>query len=197
MTQSAEVPTDRMKALYHHHVALYGEPTDLIWFDPAKAAKKSHFAQLHVCVWAADEDCEVTTLTTLGMSEKEMVGPGVTRVELHFAIRAELSDEETHSVARFLANLAEYPFDHNLHLDWWQRLADVGVIPGFPGKHRILIRPPFTDDACREVTYDEQTIRFLYLVPLTSEENRILAEEGISSYVDYLVRNELDPLGQM
>lgn len=195
MTHSPPPPTDRMKALYKHHVAIFGEPTDLIWFDTTEATKPSHFSQMHVGVWAADDDCDVTTLLTLGMSENQMVGTGVTRVELHFAIRASLSPEETHEAARFLVNLAEYPFDHNLQLGWWHRLSEVGTIPCYPGKHKILLRPPFSNDTCREVTYDGETIRFLYVVPITAEENNMLSQ-GIDAYEDYLIENDLDPLGQ-
>ena len=191
----AAMPTERMKALYQHNVGNWGEPRDLIWFDPAITVRPTQLSRIQVCVWPADDNCDVSTFATLGMSEREMLGSGVSRVELHFAIRAFVTQDQAHQVARFLANVAEYPFENELRIDWWHRLRDAGNIPMFPGKRRLLFRPPFTEGANGYITWASESIRFLYLVPLTDEQAEVLSR-GKDAYEQYLIDNELDPLGE-
>jgi hypothetical protein len=192
----ASIPTERMKALYHHFTEKWGEPEHLIWFDPNQAGRKCALEKIHIGVWPSDEECDVNSFVSFGMSEVEMGGSGSSnRAELQFAIRGNLTNEEIHEVARFLANVAEYPFANNLTLDWWHSLGDSGKVPCFPEVSKILFRPSFSDSACSDATYQNETIKFLFIVPLTEEESHIITVHGPEAYENYMEENGFDPLG--
>ena len=72
--------------------------------------------------------------------------PGAThRAELHFAVRAFVSNDEVHQIARFIANICLYPFEHGTHFDWWHTLRDCGAIPLFDGFRSALLYPKFVE----------------------------------------------------
>lgn len=185
-----------MKALYHYFANKWGEPEQLIWFDPDIANRQCALKKIHIGYWPSEEECDVNSFVSFGMSEIEMGedGSGI-RAELQFAIRGKLTHEEIHEVAKFLANVAEYPFANNLALDWWHSLRDSGKVPCFPEVSKILFRPAFTDTACSETVYQEETIKFLFVVPLTEEEDHVVTMHGANAYQDYMDRNGFDLLG--
>lgn len=195
-TNPASKPTERMKALYWHFSDKWGEPEYLIWFDPAKAAIPGKLERIQIGVWPSDEECEVNTFISFGMSELEMAGNiSCSRAEFQFAVRGELSSTQIHEGAKYLANLAEYPFSNALGLDWWHRIKNAGAVPFFGGARRLLLRPPFSDSQCGDCTFDGDKIKFLFVVPLYENENDIIDSGGVNAYIDYLCDNELDPLG--
>lgn len=195
MSESALDPTPRMKALYHWFARQWGESGRLIWFDPARASGPVRVEKLHVAVWPANDDCDVTTFVTLGVSEVELAGCEIRRVEFHWAVRRHLSHDEIQLGAKYLANLSQYPFDHGRCFDWWNTLASPGQIPFFPTATALLLRPPFTSETDQEVSVGGEQIRMLYLAPLNSEQHQILMTEGVDAYLDYLERTGLDQLG--
>ncbi|MDX1692477.1 MAG: suppressor of fused domain protein [Ketobacteraceae bacterium] len=190
----ATLPSERMKALFEHFADQWGEPEHLIWFDPEDTNVPGSLEKLHVGVWPAADDCEVNAFVTFGMSDLKMPGD-VPYAELQFAVRGQLTTEELHEGARFLANLAEFPFHNRTGLDWWRRISQAGEVPFFPQSSGILFRPPFSEDDCAEFTRGDDVIRFLFVVPMTPEENALLEEQGIDAYEEYMINNQLDPLG--
>lgn len=192
----ALIPTERMKSLYHHFIDKWGEPKHLIWFDPKQSKKGCTLQKIHVGVWPSDEDCDVNSFVTFGMSEKEMGGEGTgNRAELQFAVRGNISDEQIHETAKFLANVSEYPFEHNITLDWWHSLKNAGKIPFFDNTQKILFRPSFSETACSDINYGSELIKFLFIVPLTEIESHIITQHGPSAYEEYMEENGYDPLG--
>ncbi|MCG8610427.1 MAG: suppressor of fused domain protein [Pseudomonadales bacterium] len=192
----AAIPTPRMKALYRHFTDKWGEPDHLIWFDPNQATRNCTLKKIHIGAWLADEDCDVNSFVSFGMSETEMGHSGSgKRAELQFAVRGLLSKTEIHEIARFLANVAEYPFMNSLELDWWHSIRDAGSVPCFPKISKILFRPPFTESANASTSYNTEMIKFLFLVPLSEAENQILSTDGPGAYEQYMTDNGFDLLG--
>jgi hypothetical protein len=68
-------PTERMKRLYHQLVDRWGEPADLTVFDGAQAAQRGVLDGVHVAIWWPDEECDVATFFSIGMSEVPMPNP--------------------------------------------------------------------------------------------------------------------------
>jgi hypothetical protein len=184
-----------MKNIYGYYADRWGESEHMIWFDPARATPASRLPRLHVAVWPADDDCDVTTLVTLGVSDLELDRCDRNRIEFHWAVRGHLGKDEIQLAATFLANLAEYPFDHGRCLDWWHRLNHPGSIPFFPDATALLLRPPFSDGEQGDLCFDGEHIRTLYVVPLNATEAKVLSQDGIDAYQHYVECNQLDPLG--
>src|SRR5262245_16976503 len=125
-------PTRKMRRLYRRLSKRFGgEPEDLWVFDPADEDDPPPYLTLkHVMVWPADGDCDVTGFQTLGMSEAKMNGADYF-AELHLAVRAPLEKAGRERLARYLANVAAYPFANDLKLDWWELIPNSGRIPTF------------------------------------------------------------------
>src|SRR4051794_10647766 len=99
-------PTAKMVRLYHDLVGRWGEPTDLFIFDGRELDRPLHVDLVHVPTWADDEECEATTLNTLGMSDWQMKGAAYF-TELHLACRELLEPAQRLDLARLLANVTE------------------------------------------------------------------------------------------
>jgi hypothetical protein len=141
--------------------------------------------------WAADDECDVTVLQTLGMSDHAMPGTGE-RVELHMAVRAPLTEPQRNALAQFLANMSLYPFDHGCALDWWHTLAKPGPIPHFPGCAHVLLHPRFTEEGFDTIDDEDGLVKVLYVVPITAHERHLLIDHGRTAFVDHLVEHEID-----
>jgi hypothetical protein len=177
--------TDRMKRLYQYLVEhCWGEPDDLIIYNGWSNVPPTILPVVHVAIWDANKDCDVTTFATLGMSEGLMSGVDY-RAELTLGYRGKLNSPVRWSLSNFVANVTEYPFMNGLALDWWQCLNNPGVIPGFPGCTNLLVAPTFGDDKFRHFPEPDHNVKLLSLVPITPRENRILVEEGRSAFLDY------------
>lgn len=185
-------PSDKLKRLYHQLTRHYfGEPGEMFVFD--EPSQPWHLPVIHVLVWRADEHCDVTTFNTLGMSDRHMIGADYFS-ELHLEFRGVISETEQVSVARYLADIAEYPFMHDRKLDWWERLANPGKIPLFPECTQILFHPALVEGALDVIDDDEGPVKLLYVVPITPTENHILREHGKDAFNDYVAENEIDIL---
>jgi len=172
-----------MKRLHSGLVMRFGEPSGWIIYDREMAVTPGRLPTVHVGVWDPDEDCDVTTFATVGMSEVLMKGADY-RVELTLGHRGPMDDTTRSKMTVFLANLSEYPFTHDLKLDWWERLSHPGPIPGFPGCPKLLLAPPFGGVPLTFPAPDDD-VRLLTAIPVTQEENDILATQGRDAFLDY------------
>ena len=141
-------PSDLVRAVYFEHIDYFGEPNHSIRFgDGTIREGEEHFPPLlDVMIWRADDSLDITTFSTIGMSERPMDGVEF-RAELHFAVRqSSLTEADEHEIALFLANLATYPFQNRTNLDWWHSLRDPGRIPLFSDGMTILFHPRFVKE---------------------------------------------------
>ncbi len=119
-------PSEVVKAVYHEHIHNFGEPAESIRYeDPPNKDTVSYPAFIDVMVWPPEQDLNITTYATIGMSDKEMSEPN-SRAELHFGIEGCLDKETSAKITIFLANLSLYPFMNKTFFDWWH------VIPSPP-----------------------------------------------------------------
>ena len=185
-------PTLRMKRLYHHLVNhRWGEPADLIVFDRSRAAIPGALEQVHVAIWDSDERCDVTTFMTLGMSELMMPHADY-RAELSLGVRGRLSSDTRQGLPMFMANVAEYAFTHQRTLNWWERLAQPGEIPGFPDCPQLLLAPSFGEPPFKHFPAPDDDVKVLTLVPITAHEGQILKEHGAEAFLDYWEESGVD-----
>lgn len=156
--------TAQIKAEYKHY---FGTEKTYYHFDndemPHEFPRK-----IQVGVWEADEQFLITSFATVGMSRSPMRDGS--RAELHFAIRATLSEEQQHEVALFLANLALYPFQAKEPLDWWYTIEDAGKIPLFTAAQSILLHPAFIENGWNYLSSSKEEVKILNVVPITQEE---------------------------
>jgi hypothetical protein len=173
-----------MKRLYHHLVThRWGEPTDLTVFDGSLARQPSALDQVHIAIWAPPDD-GVTTFFTLGMSEIPMPGQQY-RVELTLGIRGPVSSQLRAELAGFLANITEYPFSNALALNWWERLANPGTIPGFPDCTQLLFAPMSVDPKFETFGHPDEDVKVLAVIPITPSENHILKDHGVDAMLEH------------
>ncbi len=185
-------PSPRMIRLYHDLIARLGEPADLWAFDPVDCPNPaSSMAYKNVAAWPADDEVDVCTFFTMGMSDRVMPGADY-RVELHMGIRAYLGKEERLNVARFLADLAEYPFDHNRTLDFWHVLKQPGKIPHFPSCPHLIFHPRMTEAGFDTIADSEGEIRVFFVVPITPHERQLAIDRGKDALLDYWCEMEVD-----
>jgi hypothetical protein len=182
-----------MIRLYHELARLFGEPDDCWVFDPAEAPKPNELQLLHVPAWLADDRCDVTSFNTLGMSNRRMKGADYF-TELHFAFRGSLPEQERLQVARFLADVALYPFIYERKLDWKEVITNPERIPKYPGCRHLMLHPRLTDSGIDQLDDREGPVKLLYAVPITPKERHVLVEHGERAFRAYLAENGIDLL---
>jgi hypothetical protein len=173
--------------VYQAHVEHFGEPDESWVFDDGKNGG-AYPDRIDVLVWRPTDECEIATFATIGMSDRPMIG-AAHRAELHFAIKARLEQREEHSIARFLANLAMYPFQIGSFLDWWHTISQPGVIPFFSRARCVLLHPEFVRDGWSWIETSVSDVRILNVVPITEEEEALKEKSRIAdalSVVDIL-----------
>jgi len=76
MSSAYTKPSDLVRAVYFEHVNHFGEPDHSIRFgDGTVRDGEEHFPPLmDVMIWRADESVDITTFSTIGMSERPMDG---------------------------------------------------------------------------------------------------------------------------
>ncbi|MFM7149171.1 MAG: suppressor of fused domain protein [Gemmataceae bacterium] len=189
-------PTDKMIRLYHFFQNHAGrEPEDIWIFDPIEtsATPPDYLKLVHVLTWPAPDSNSLTRWQTLGMSERMM--PGATFFpEIHLAARGVWDKEQRLAMARFLANLAAYPFQFQKTLDWGHVLHQVGTIPGFTGCRHLLLHAAPDDKGVDQITDETGPIRILQAYPLTAEERQILIEQGEDAFRQHLRTMKIDLL---
>ena len=146
---------------------------------------------MEVAIWRPASWDDVTTLNTMGMSEKSMPGADYI-VELNLACRRKLSETDEQRLATLLANITQYPFAHNRKLDWWERLANPNGIPVFDNCTQILFAPSFADSDLSWLETPKQPVKLLHVIPITERENHILAAHGVEAFKTYLDEEGVD-----
>ncbi|MES2697682.1 MAG: suppressor of fused domain protein [Verrucomicrobiota bacterium] len=166
------------KEVYHAHVDHFGEPADSWKFDDGK--RSDVFPdRIDVMFWPTDADCGISTFATVGMSDRPMVGANY-RVELHFSLRLSLQRAAAAPVARFLANLAMYPFQIGAALDWWHTISQPGPIPFFREASCVLLHPHFVPNGWDAISTKSGDVRILNVVPITPAEKALKMKSRIA-----------------
>lgn len=157
--------------VYRAHVDHFGEPDESVVYEDADPSWRGP-ARVDVLVWMADDDCDITTLSTVGMCTVPMANASH-RAELHFAVRRSLSEDEWRRCSLFLANLVTYPFHYNTHVDWWHRIRRPGDVPLFPSASAVLFHPRFVSEGWDSIETDGATVKLLNVVPLVAAEAEV------------------------
>jgi Flp pilus assembly protein TadD len=189
-------PSPKMQRLYRRFSELCGsEPEDLWVFDPLDFDRPPppYLGITHVMAWPADAGCDVTSFLSLGMSDRRMLGADYFS-EIHFAIRSPLTKEQRLEVARRIADLCAYPFQHNRKLDWWELIRDPGKLPGFEGCKHLLLHPRLTAEGINEVEDPDGVVKILMAIPITPLERHLILEHGRQALIDHWVENGTDVL---
>lgn len=179
-----------VREVHNEHLAYFGEPDESIVFDSPPPLDDSFPDRMDVFIWQPTEDCDVTTFATIGMADRPMQG-AEHRAELHLGIRAVLDAAQRKKVARFMANVAMYPFYHRTHLDWWHRLRDPGVIPEFPSCSTLFFHPKFVEDGWDTINTEEGVVKLLNIIPTLQAEYDLGSAQKM---VEYLAEHEVDLL---
>ena len=183
-------PSTLVKAVYHEHIARFGEPAQSIRYqDPPLDASIAVPAFVDVMVWPADEELNITTFATIGMCDLEMPQSGQ-RAELHFSLEGDADPQTTAEITRFLANLALYPFINHSHLDWWHVIPNAGHIPHFAGMHSLLLHPSFVEGGWDHLCDLSQPIKILNVVPITANELAQYRVGGIDGLLQDFERHD-------
>jgi hypothetical protein len=167
-----------------------GEPEDLWVFDASAEAEPSNLHMVSVPVWVANEQSDITAFNTLGMSEAYMPGADYF-CELNLGYRGSLEKPQRERMARFLANIFEYPFANHLKLDVWETIRDPGAIPFFPGCRHLLVSPPLDSDF-QYLDDPDGLVKWLFLIPITPRERHLLLEHGRDAFLDHCEQNDVD-----
>ncbi len=166
------------KEVYRAHIEHFGEPGDSWVFDDGR--RSDVFPdRVDVMFWPVTDDCDMSTFSTIGMSDRPMVG-AKHRAELHFAIRARLESSDAAAVARFLANLSMYPFQIGTALDWWHTISHPGKIPLFEAASCVLLHPRFVPNGWEKVETEFGDVRILNVVPITPKEKDLKEKARIA-----------------
>ncbi|NUM79633.1 suppressor of fused domain protein [bacterium] len=184
-------PSELMRFVFDEHVAHYGEPDIHFRFDAHAAINKSVLDYLDVFVWRPTPEIPMTTLSTMGMGERAMIGCPH-RCEIHWTIRGSMSEQEESDAAAFLANIATWPFLNNNHFDYWHVLPDVGHIPQFENCSSIIFHPAFKKGGWDQVVQKEMTVKLLNLIPISANEKELAITSGVGVMLDRMYDQGVD-----
>ena len=185
-------PSTLIKAVYQEHIARFGEPAQSVRYeDPPIDPSIAVPAFIDVMIWPADEELNISTFATIGMSDAEMSESGL-RVELHFSLEGEVEPETTNKITLFLANLSLYPFVNRSYLDWWHVIPEAGSIPHFTGMHSLLLHPAFVDGGWNHVCHKTQSVKILNVVPITAKELALYRSAGIEGLQQYFEQQDIN-----
>jgi hypothetical protein len=168
-----------------------GEATDIIEFDETIANNPSHLPFVHIAIWDAKSDDDLTILHTLGMSGKCMNNADYL-VELCWHIRGKISEDDKRHCSWFMANLTEYPFMYDLKLDWWEHLVDPGKMPMFSGCKTLLLAPALSEIALKPFPSPDSKVKVLHIYPLTDLETHLVAEHDRDEFVEFIEERKID-----
>jgi hypothetical protein len=182
-----------VKTVYNEYISYFGEPDLSTRFGGNEPEKEeSHLPGIiDVFVWLADEEVDITTFATIGMSDKPMKGTNF-RAELHFSIRGTLTENEISTVSVFMANVAVYPFIQDVYFDWLQLLSNPGEIPCFDKATSLLFHPAFVENGWDKINTDEQDVKILNLVPITEDERILMKQEGFGALARHFEQSNID-----
>jgi len=185
-------PTELQKFVYWEHLERFGEPDASYRYDDPPESKTVEYPPIiDVLIWFADEDLNMTTFSTVGMSNLPMNGCDH-RCELHFAVEGTTNESNNKIIGSFLGNLTLYPFMYSLFFDWWHVLNNPYEIPLFPDASSILFHPAFIKDGWEAIHHESAHVKILNIVPITKNENEFRKERGINALLDYFYENEIN-----
>ncbi|MDR0212971.1 MAG: suppressor of fused domain protein [Comamonas sp.] len=185
-------PSALVKAVYHEHIARFGEPAQSIRYEDAPIGSSTAVpAFVDVMVWPTDEELDITSFATIGMSDREMAKPGE-RAELHFSLEGDVDPQTTGKITLFLANLSLYPFINHSHLDWWHVIPEAGHIPHFTDMRSVLIHPAFVEDGWSHISHEAQSVKILNVVPITRQELEVYRASGIEGLQRYFEQHDIN-----
>ena len=171
-----------VQAVYNEHLYHYGEPAHCISYRD-EPVPGGYPPRMDLLIWDPDDTCPMTTLSTIGMSAVPMTGVAH-RAELHFSLRLRLTEEERHTAARFLANLAMYPFQTGEPLDWWHNIANPGRVPFFQTATCVFLHPAFVKDGWSSMTAEGCEVHILNVIPITPAERELRRITAIIEALD-------------
>lgn len=184
-------PSDLVKKVYWEHIDRFGEPSQSYRYDNPPTQEGADFpAFIDVIIWVPNEELNITTFATIGMSDKPMKGVDY-RAELHMAVEGELDEATSGEMTRFLANLSLYPFSNNTYFDWWHTLPNAGVIPGFTSTQSILLHPAFVANGWDIICTEWAHVKILNVIPITKEEQLISKNQSVKALLDYMQENNI------
>lgn len=184
-------PSERARRLYHQLTSRWGKASRIHQVGDPETADSRTFDSIDLAIWDTDEDCDVMSYFTLGMSERVMEGADY-RVELTLGVRGQPTRSEKRDLGLLLANLTEYPFMYDRKLDWWETLSDVGRIPFFSGCSKLLLSPMFGDEPLKRFESPDDDVKILSIVPITPLEHEILRTRGRAAFLDYWEESGVD-----
>jgi len=185
-------PSRIVKKVYKEHIEKFGEPTQSFRYDnPPNNDGITYPPFVDIMVWFPDEDVNITTFATIGMSDRKMKGVEH-RVELHMAVEGILDENTIGKLAIFLANLSLYPFMNSTHFDWWHTIPDAGKIPGFISTESLLLHPSFVKDGWDIICTEWGHIKIINVVPITKKDQQLSKEKGINYLLNYLSDNDIN-----
>jgi len=184
-------PSEIVKKVYREHIEKFGEPTRSLRYDKKEPYDSNAYPPfIDVMIWSPEEDLNMTTFATIGMSDMPMKGADY-RIELHMSVEGELDEETAANITIFLANLAQYPFINSTYFDWWHTVPNAGEIPGYKTTHSLLLHPAFVENGWDLICTDYGHVKIINVIPITKEEQLMSKEKGINFLLDYLEENEV------
>ena len=187
MNDSAKI----VMQVYHEHISKFGEPARSVSYEnPPSDSDDIYPSSIDVMVWSPDNEVNITTFATIGMSEKVMQGADH-RAELHFSVEGTLGTELTSEITMFMANLSLYPFMNNTYFDWGYTLPGIGKVPGFPAAGSLLLHPAFMEDGWDLISTDDAEVKIINVIPVTQKEYMLSKEKGINAMLDYMDENNI------
>lgn len=181
-------PSALLVAVFEEHERRWGEPSMHYGFGGSPGLP---LARLDVFVWRPTGDQPMTTLATIGMSDRAMHGCAH-RAELHLTLRGCVTDADEAALATFLANLAAWPHRSGSAFDWWHLLRAVGAPPGFPHCPHGLLHPRLVPEGWDAMLAEGAQVKFLNYIPLTNREMDDMQQLGVQPALDRMYARSVD-----
>jgi hypothetical protein len=106
-------PSQIVKSVYKELINHFGEPDNPVRFGNGQPVNgEEHLPSfVDVFIWKSDEEVDINTFSTVGMSDKAMSGADF-RSELHFSFNGCRNQDYMHVFSEYfcLSLYSEYPF---------------------------------------------------------------------------------------
>lgn len=180
------IPTSIVAQVYREHIDKFGDPFRSVRYEnPPSDSDDIYPSFIDVMIWSPDDEVNITTFSTIGMSEKKMRGADH-RAELHFSVEGLLNDELMSQITLFMANVSLYPFMNDSYFDWGHTLPNIDSVPGFPAARSLLFHPAFMEEGWDLIATDEADVKIINIIPITKDEHVLSKEKGINAMLDYM-----------
>ena len=169
----------------------FGVPNEVYKLYSESLGDSTELQELSVSVWRPDENSDLTTFATNGLSAVK-VGSSKIRCEFHLYIESELSLSLENELIQFLANLCLFPLTIKDKLQWWYSGKLTGEVPGFRNCNCFILHPPFSQDGWAQIKQGIEEVTLFNIVPLNDQEHLLKLEGGVEQFVNYLFENEVN-----